>query len=98
MSTEIPKKRILLPKLNKVITALAALSGDIAKLEISDNEQASKRVRKGLIDIKNVDFKDLQDEVTNIRIDMNVGKGRKTVRPKKQTLPVEGSNEESANK
>lgn len=82
----IPKKRDLLPKLNKVIAELTGLSGDIAKLELSDNEQASKRTRKGLIDIRNGSLADLQNEIANIRIDINVSKGREIKRPKKKTL------------
>lgn len=80
------KKRILLPKLSKVIHELSKLSEDIAVLEISENEHASRRVRKRLIDIKNIYFEDLQNEITNIRIDTNLSKGKIDTRTKKNTL------------
>jgi hypothetical protein len=88
------KKRELLPKLNKVITELAALTGDVAKLELVDNEQASKRVRKALIEIANIHLPDLKNEITNIRVDINTTKGREIKRPKKETIQISNENTE----
>lgn len=77
------KKRELLPKLNNIIVALSGLTGDVAKLELSDNEQASRRVRKALIEIKNISLEDLRNEISNIRYDINKSKGRPIKRPRK---------------
>lgn len=87
MSILITKKRDLLPKLHKVINALVDMSADLAKLELTDNEEASKRARRDIIDIKNKYMKDLNDEITNLRFDLNTSKGRKTKRPRKQINP-----------
>lgn len=81
----IVKKRELIPKLNKVINALVSMSADLAKLELTDNEEASKRARRDIIDIKNIYLKDLNDEITNLRFDLNTSKGRKVKRPRKST-------------
>lgn len=84
MSTITGKKREMLPALHKAIIALTGLTGDFATLELHDNEQASKRVRKGLIDFKNKDFKALEIMVQNIRFDINTDKGREVKRPRKE--------------
>lgn len=85
MTLTLQKKRELLSVLNKIIVEFSGLTGDIAKLEISDNEQASKRVRKALIAIKNGEFKNLTDQITNIRFDINTSKG-KELRRKRKTI------------
>ncbi len=84
----IEKKRIILPALSEAIIALTMLSADVATLELHDNEQASKRLRKGLIDFKNTNLKNLEITVSNIRFDMNTDKGRKVIRPKKNLVEI----------
>ncbi len=61
------KKRELLPDLNGMITKLSTMSGDVAKLELYDNDQARKRVRKILIELKNVDIESFLTKVKGIR-------------------------------
>jgi hypothetical protein len=80
-----------------VITELAALTGDIAKLELTDNEQASKRVRKALIEINNIHLPDLRNEISNIRVDINTTKGREIKRPKKDTLKLNDNSDNADN-
>lgn len=83
------KKRELLPKLHKIIAAFTNLSGDIATLELIDNDAASLRIWRALVDIPNDEIQDLKNEITNIRYDFNEKKwkkkGRKPKRPKKPT-------------
>lgn len=85
MSSTIVKKRELLPKLHKVINALVNMHSDLAKLELVDNEEASLRARRDLIDIRNIYIQELSDEITNLRFDLNTSKGRKVKRPRKST-------------
>ena len=93
MSTTIVKKRELLPKLNKIIVELSKLSGDVAKLELYDNEQASKRVRKSIIDVRNIHLDDFLKEISNLRIDINLSKGREVKRGKKEVIKLEPDSE-----
>lgn len=83
MSTLVGKKRELLKPLNELIIGLNLLTGDLAKLELTDNEQASRRVRKKLIELENIQFGNLKTLVTNIRVDINTSKGRAIKREKK---------------
>lgn len=84
----LPKKRELLPKLHNLIKYLAELSGDVAILELHDQEQASKRVRIKLIEFKNGALKDFQNEIVNVRVDVNTAKGREIKRGKKPTTDL----------
>lgn len=93
MDTLIEKKREILPALNNAIIALTMLSGDAAKLELHDNEEASKRLRKGVIDFRNVDLKNLEIIIQNIRFDINTDKGRKVKRQKKDLIDTSKSTE-----
>ena len=84
----IPKKRELLPKLNKLIQKLISLSSDVAILELHDQDQASKRVRIALLDFKNIDLEDFRNEICNVRIGVNKSKGRKDTRKEKPTMDL----------
>lgn len=82
------KKRNLLPKLKNLLKVLASLSHDVATLELSNNQDASSRVRKSLIDFKNKDLYDFQNEITNIRVDIKINKGKTVKRPKNPTMDI----------
>lgn len=85
MGTEVTgKKREILPVLSEAIMALTMLSADAATLELHDNEQASKRLRQGVIDFKNKNLKVLEVTVQNMRFDINTKKGRSIKRPRKE--------------
>lgn len=84
----IVKKRELLPKLNGLIKYLIELSSDVAIIELHDHEQASKRIRIKLIEFKNGPLKDFQNEIVNVRIDVNISKGRAIKRDKKPTTDL----------
>jgi hypothetical protein len=67
------KKRELLKgndSLESLIGRFIDLSGDCAKLELFDNFEASKRVRKGLMDIRNIYIKEFEKKIGEIRVDI----------------------------
>jgi len=61
------KKRELLPKLNDAIVAMCNMSADAAKLEITDNDQASRRLKRDLTSFKNGPLKELYDSIVETR-------------------------------
>ncbi len=65
------KKRELLNPLNDMITALVALSADAAKLEVHDNDQASRRLKQGIKDFEVEKLKPFKDQVLAIRQEIN---------------------------
>jgi len=65
------KKREVLPTLNKCIEALVAMSGDAAKLEIMDNDKASRRLKKSISDFKTTELKAFRDLAQSIRSEIN---------------------------
>lgn len=80
------KKRDILPALNKCIESLVSMSADCAKLEIMDNEKASKRLKISVSDFKSGPLKDFQDLVFAIRKDMNA-KPKRVVEKKGIEVP-----------
>jgi len=64
------KKREILPQLQQAIIALTELSADAAKLEIHDNDQASRRLKKGLVDFEHDYFLPLKKFVINLRAEI----------------------------
>jgi len=72
------KKREILPTLNNAIAKLSMMSGDAAKLEYTDNDQASKRLKADLSDFVHNELKVLQSLVYAVRTDITIsGKTRK---------------------
>lgn len=61
------QKREILPVLHRVINALVALSPDCAKLELMDNDQASKRLKRDLSALKETELKEFTDLVFGVR-------------------------------
>ena len=61
------KKRDLLPVLKKVIGELTDLSGDLADLEYKDNDQASRRVKRDLTNIKAGSLEELTRSIFKTR-------------------------------
>jgi hypothetical protein len=87
----LPKKREVLKYLNKSIESLVEMSADAAKLEYTDNEQASKRLKLAISRFKHEGLKDLERCVFGIREHINVKKGRKD-RAKHEALKTENMN------
>ena len=65
------KKREILPVINEVISALMELSVDAAKLELIDNDVASRRFKKSIISIRNNEFNKLYLLSQDIREEMS---------------------------
>lgn len=61
------KKRHLLDKIQKCVTTLLDLSEDAAKLEIMDNDQASRRIKRDLVKFKDGPLEDLTREIYKTR-------------------------------
>jgi hypothetical protein len=57
------KKRELLNYLNEAIIHLSNLSSDAAKLEIYDNDAASRRLKQGIVDFEKGPLIKLKDQV-----------------------------------
>lgn len=72
-------KREILPTLNDAINALVALSSDCAKLELMDNDQASRRVKRDLASFKQVELKKFSDLIFGVRAEI------KSLPPRPQT-------------
>ena len=71
------KKREVLLLLNKAIEKLVSMSADAAKLEIYDNEVASKRLKMSINKFKHEELNDLQRAVLDLRSEWNMKKGKK---------------------
>lgn len=67
MSHTVLKKREILPTLHNAIIALTALGADAANLEVNDNDSASKRLKRDLIDFKNGPLEDLFQKIKSVR-------------------------------
>jgi len=61
------KKREVLPRINEAIAKLTELAADAAKLEYYDNEQASLRFKRGLVEFENKEFAALKQTSKGIR-------------------------------
>jgi len=83
MSRNTLKKRELLLHLNDIISSLVNISGDVCKLEINDNWQASRRVRKELIDVRKVKIPKFEFMIKDIR------EGVKSLSKEKKELTLE---------
>lgn len=67
MASRLEKRRELLPELNALISKCVGMGADVAKLEISNNEQAIKRARRILMDMKNKDIPEFLGKLRDIR-------------------------------
>ena len=65
------KKRDLLVPLHDMIASLTELGADAAKLEIHDNDQASRRLKQGIKDFEVHKLKPFKDKVLDIRQEIN---------------------------
>lgn len=68
---KLTKKRIVLPLINDVINKLVEMSADAAKLEYYDNEQASLRLKKGIVDLRDGELKTLHRFIIDLREEIN---------------------------
>ncbi len=80
------KKREILPILNNTINALVALSTDCANLEMMDNDQASRRVKRDLAKFKQTELKTFTDLIYGIRDEIKVRPRRKLTENQKNNL------------
>lgn len=64
------KKRDLLARIDDCIKALTAMHVDAAKLEYTDNSQASKRLKRAIIDFRHKELNDLHSSVLEVRVEM----------------------------
>lgn len=63
----IDKKRELLSHINECIASLVEMSADAAKLEIHDNDQASRRLKQNIKDFEVKKLKPFKEKVLDIR-------------------------------
>jgi hypothetical protein len=66
------KKRDILPYLNDAILALTQMSADAAKLEIMDNDQASRRIKRALVDFKKGELDRFTKIILGVRTEINM--------------------------
>lgn len=71
MSHQLIKKREILPLINNVIAKLVELSADAAKLEYTDNEQASLRLKRDFVHIRDQEITTLHKNIISIREEIN---------------------------
>lgn len=63
----VKKKRELLSLLHNCILELSNMSSDIAKLEITDNSEASKRMKVSLLNFREGSLKQLEGAIKSVR-------------------------------
>lgn len=68
------KKRELTPLINSAIQRLINMNADAAKLEYYDNDMASRRLKKEIVDFEHGELKNLKDAVKDIRESINTKK------------------------
>lgn len=73
------KKREVLPLIKNCVDSLMAMSEDAAKIELFDNDQASRRLKRDITAFKNGPLEKLTTEVYKIREHIN----NKTTKTKK---------------
>lgn len=61
------KTRELIPLINAAIAKLVAISADAAKLEYQDNDQASRRFKRGIVELENIEISALKTASKGIR-------------------------------
>jgi len=61
------KKRDLLSKLNVCIITLTKMSADAAQLEIVDNDQASRRLKRSLAEFKHKELLEFTNAILEVR-------------------------------
>ena len=57
--------------LNDIISALMAMSGDVAKLEMTDNDQASRRIKQAIVDLKHNELDVFTRLIFDVRSEIN---------------------------
>jgi hypothetical protein len=60
------------------------MSADAAKLEVSDNDQASRRLKKAVTDFRNGELRNFQECIFNVRMEFIKNKTER----KKKSSPV----------
>lgn len=75
------KKRDLLPALHSAIRALTDMASDAAKLEITDNDQASRRLKRAVLSFKRGELSAFSKLVLDVRTEINMIPTRKRVKP-----------------
>jgi hypothetical protein len=65
------KKREVLPMLDAVIGKLTKMAADCAKLEYYDNDQASRRIKLDIIDLRDNEMKNFHRFILSIREEIN---------------------------
>lgn len=68
------KRRELLPVLNNAIAALTAMAGEAATLEISDNEQASRRLKRMFKNFTSAELITLENSIISVREELRTRK------------------------
>lgn len=71
MENTLSKKRLILPLINDVIAKLVEMSADAAKLEYYDNEQASLRLKRGFIHLRDNELNKLHKNIISLREEIN---------------------------
>lgn len=92
------KRREILPVLEKVISGLVAMSADCAKLEITDNDQASRRLKRSITSLKNTELKEFTELIYNVRQDIKLKPSRKMTDKQKLNLKNKKQHEPESEK
>lgn len=71
------KKREILPHLDKVIAKLVSMAPECAKLEYTDNDQASRRIKRSITELKNNELKEFTEFIFDLRAQINSIPSRK---------------------
>lgn len=67
----VARKRDLLSLLNKCQASLTGMAADLAELEFKNNDQASRRAKKAIIDFDGGPLDDLRKAIKRTREEIN---------------------------
>lgn len=70
MPPTVTKKRDLLPLLRAVIHKFTSMTEDVAILELTDSDAASRKVRAAIIEVVNKEIPEFKEAVIGIRTEM----------------------------
>lgn len=75
------KKRELTHFIDSAIKALVDMHADAAKLEFFDNDEASRRLKRDIVDFEHTELKNLKEAVKKIREAINSRPSRSKNKP-----------------
>lgn len=71
------KIREMVPLIDAAIQKLVRMSADAAKLEYSNNDEASRRIKRDLVEFKNTELANIDTAIKEVRTQNNSNKQKR---------------------